>query len=80
MIDGIDAIIDDEAYRKRLKRICRMKRKKALISVPGNNLAYEIYNYWKNEKCECIEIIKEKFIEKGRVPQVVDIDDFKDIY
>ena len=68
---GISEIEKDEAHRKRLKRLESLKNSMSSLFGP------EVYEFTEEDVIEAVDLLKEKFIKTGQVPQVVDIEDFK---
>lgn len=70
-MDGIDAILEDEAHRKRTLRVSKFRD----LMLPFTNP--DIYTHCQDDCRECTIRIQENFIKNRRVPQTVDLEDFK---
>ena len=70
-MDGISEIKEGEAHWRRLKRLKRLKHMMLSWTDP------ELYRFSEEDLTESIQGLREKFTKTGRVPQVVDIEDFK---
>jgi hypothetical protein len=74
MISGISEVSRYESLQKRLKLI--KKRKSMLPLTDANDTSI----YFREDFSDFIISIQEKLIKNRRVPQIVDIEDFKLIY
>jgi hypothetical protein len=68
---GISEIENNEAHRKRLKRLESLKNSMSSLFGP------EVYEFTEEDVIEAVNLLKEKFIKTGQVPQIVGIEDFK---
>ncbi len=73
-MDGINAIIKDEADRKRFLKVLEV-RNSMLPLLPFINP--DVYTHCQDDCCECTVRIQENFMKNRRVPQVLDLEDFK---
>jgi len=75
MIGGISDIKKAESHRKRLKYLHRARRGCFLSEIMHE---CDISGFCNEEKCNYINQIKEQFIINGRVPQILDIEIYKE--
>jgi len=75
-MDGIDAIKEHEALRKKLKRLSKIKGD----LMPSEISDSDAFSYCNDDKCEYVKQIQENFIKNGSVPQIVDIEVFNQTY